>query len=431
LVEEAVIDQNKSNKIISRIKQQLIVNGSIKESNKMDEIVYELLRGNTIIFINKIDISLIIESRKLEKRSIEKPENEVMLLGSKDAFTEDIETNCSMLLKRLPIPELRFEAFTIGKRSRTKVKLTWIEGIADPKIVEEARMRIKRIDIDVVSGIGVLAELIEENPLSIFSKYRQTERPDMASKYLADGYIVVTCDCSPFALIMPILFWDNFKSVDDYEDRTVFSTSIRILRHIAFVIAVIICPLYLSFVTYNHTIVPPTLALSIAAAREGVPFPSVVEVLLMNLFTDILRESGIRMPGVGGYSIGTLGAVVIGQAAVAAGIVSSSVIIVVAISSIAVFAISISSFVNTSRILNYIFILSSAVLGIVGLINAVIFVIWHAISLRSLGIPYLYPVIPFDWEGFKDTFTRPKLGVLTKRTKLLAPLNRVRMGNKK
>ncbi len=422
---------NNPNDVIPSIKEILIINANIKESTEMDEIIHELLLGNTIIIIDKEKTALIIGSRKIEKRSVEKPENEVMVLGSKEAFVEDIETNCSMLIKRLPIPELRFEAFTVGKRSRTKVKLAWLEGIANKEIVEEARYRIKRIDADIGTGVGVLGEYIEENPLTIFYKFRETERPDMASRYLSEGYIVILCDLSPFALLMPLVFWDNFKSIDEYEDRVFPATFIRILRYLSFIISITISSLYLSFVTYNHSIVPPALAMSIADARKGVPFPTVVELLLMTLATDILREAGLRMPGLVGYALGTLGAVVIGQAAVMAGIVSAPVIIVVAISAISVFAIAMTTMVNTSRILNYMFILSSAFFGMFGLISAIIITVWHAISLKSLDVPYLYPVVPFEWEGFKDTFIRPRLSALTSRLKLIAPSNRYKIGTNK
>ena len=290
--------------------------------------------------------------------------------------------------------------------------------------------RLNNIDIDMVDGVGVLAELINDKPTGIFTTYQQTERPDVVAKRLSEGHFCILSNNSPFALICPMNFWDNFKTMDDYSESPAASSLLRIIRFIAFIIATIISPLYLSSVTYNHTIVPPSLALNISVGREGVPFPSIIELIGMTIIIDIIREAGIRMPGMIGYFIGTLGAVIIGQAAVTAGYVSASLIIVVAFSAIASFAISSTILVNPSRIINYFLILLSGVFGMFGFLNGIFIIFWRLATLESFGVPYLYPVIPLEFGGWKDIFFRAPLRLLKKRLKLIAPVNDKRIGNK-
>jgi spore germination protein KA len=413
--------------ILMLIRSTFLSASNVKETNEMEQVVESLLNGDTVLFINSTNTALIIDSRKIVSRSIEKPENESTVLSSMESFVEDLNANCGMIIKRLPTPNLRFEIVTVGVLSHTKLKLIWIEGIANTTIIEEARRRINRINIDNVDGIGVLAELIEDTPLSIFPKYRQTQRPDVVTKNLTDGSFAVLCDNSPFAFLAPISIWDNFKTMDDYAERSTSASYLRLIRYVAFFASVIISPLYLSFVTYNQIIVPQSLAVTISTGREGVPFPTVVELLVMTMGITVIREASLRIPGAVGYFVGSIAAVVIGQATVAAGYVSASIIIIVAVSEISSFALSTTTMVYTSRLINYFFIVLAGMFGMFGLINGVAIILWYVASLESFGVPYLYPLVPFDFAGMKDTFIR--LGTANKRLRILAPFNRIRIGN--
>jgi spore germination protein KA len=431
LLNETIDTEKEHNDILTIIQSKLICAPDIKKSSNMEDIVKGLLSGNTVLFVNNIKDAVIIGTRKIEKRAIEKPENEVTIFASMESYTEDFYTNCSMIMKRLPTPALRFEDFYVGTLSNSHVRLMWIEGIANEKVISEVRQRIQKVNIDYVEGVGVLAELIEESPLSLLPKYRQTQRPDTTAKNLAEGHFAILCDNSPFALIAPVALWDNFKSMDDYTERPVIASFLRLTRYISFILAVTVSPLYLSFVTYNHSIVPPALAVNIANGRAGVPFPSVLELLIMTLAITIIREASLRIPGSVGYFVGTLAAIIIGQAAVTAGYVSASLIIVVAISAIASFAISSTMLVYPARMLNYFFIILSSLFGMFGLINGVVIVVWHLVSLESFGVPYLYPLVPFDLNGIKDTFIRAPFTGLKNRLRILSPFNRNRMPDKK
>lgn len=394
----------------------------------MGEVIQKLVSGCAVLFLEGASHALVIGSRKVEKKAVEVPANETTVLGSQESFTDDLTTNTCLILKRLPVPDLRFEEYTVGRLTQTKVELIWLDGIADPNIIQEAKNRLGRIDIDNVDGIGTLAQLIEDKTWSIFPKFRQTERPDTTVKNLTDGRFAILCDNGPFAFIAPITFWENFKTMDDYQDKPIVSSYLRIVRYVGFLLATLISSLYLAFVTYNQVIIPPSLAINIAAGREGVPLPSVVELLLLTFLMTIIREAGLRLTGSVGYFIGTLAAVVIGQAVVTAGYVSASLIIVVAISTISNFAISTTTFVYPAKLLNYFFILLAGMFGIFGIVNGLVFFYWHLVSLSSFGVPYLYPVVPFEKDGFKDTFVHFSYGAIKKRMKRLAPQNRVKVG---
>lgn len=220
--------------ILSFIKAQVISVTEAKQAGSMAEIIGNILNGDTVLFIEGVNSALIIGSRKVEKRSVESPENESTVLGSQESFTDDLETNTSLIIKRLPVQNLRFEEFTVGTLTCTKLRLIWLEGVSNPTAINEARIRIQKIDIDRVDGIGVIAELIEDKPMALFPKYRQTERPDVTVKNLTDGRFAVICDNSPFAFIAPCLFWDHFKTTDDYQERPLVSGYLRIIRYVSF-----------------------------------------------------------------------------------------------------------------------------------------------------------------------------------------------------
>lgn len=414
------------------LTQSLFISSiNTKIINKKKDAIGELLRGNSVVFFEECSDILIVESSKGEKRSIGKPENESAVFSAKDAFVEDLQTNIGMVIKRLPIPNLKFETFTLGKLSCTNTRVLWINGLANDEILDELRNRLAKVRLKMVDGTSTLAELIQDKPTSLFPTCRLTERPDLVSRALSEGHIAILCNNSPFALIIPMSFWDSFKNMDDYSQLPVAGSLLRIIRIIAFFIASFISPLYLSFVTYNHTIVPPSLALNISQGREGVPFPSIIELVAMTIIIDIIREAGTRMPGMVGYFIGTLGAVIIGQAAVAAGYVSVSLIIVVAFAAIASFAISSTILVNTSRIINYFLILLAGSLGIFGFFYGSFIVLWRMSILESFGVPYLYPVVPFELKGWTDLFIRTPFKMLENKLSLITNTSKIKPKNRK
>ncbi len=411
------------------IRTSFLTTVEVKENDRMEQVLAAVLGGSTALFIDGAATALVIDTKGFRQRSIDRPETEVSVRGGQDAFVEDLSTNFSMLRRRLPTDHLRAEAFVIGRLSRTKVRLAWLEGVINPKMVDEVRRRIQRIDVDFAYGSGLLAELIEDNPCSIWPQYRLTERPDVLAANMAEGRFAVFVDGSPFVLVAPVIFWQNLQTADDYAEKPVVGTFFRILRQVGFYTAMMGSGLYTAIVSFHQSIIPPSLAIRIAAGRAGVPLPTLGEMLLTTMAIDLLREAGVRLPRAVGAAVGILGAVVIGQAAVAAGFVSSGLIIVVAVSAIANFAIPTVSFANAVRLANYFLIILGGTLGLFGVTLGMIYLLWQVVSLRSFGIPYYYPVAPGELYGLKDTLVRAPFWQLRRRPSLLAPENQVRMGD--
>ncbi|MFZ5644752.1 MAG: spore germination protein [Bacillota bacterium] len=381
------------------IRSRILTTVDIKETNRIEQVITAVLKGNTCLFVDGTDSAMIIGNVRFEKRSITAPETDTSVRGSREGFIEDIATNVSMVRRRLPTPDLRFETFFLGRFSRTEVRLAWIEGIVNPEIIEEARVRIRRIDIDYVYDSSLIAELIEDKPTSLWPQIQLSERPDVVAANMVEGRFAVFCNGTPFVIIAPLLFWQNLQTPDDYTERPLAGTLFRLLRHGAFYVSLMASPVFIAIVSYHPSMIPQTLAMRIAAGREGVPFPSVFEALLLTLTIDTLREAGTRLPRAIGTAVAVLGAVIIGQAAVAAGFVSPAIIIIVSIAAIANFTIPSLDLANATRIANYFLIILGGVLGLLGVTAGMVLLLYSAVSLRSFGIPLFYPVAPGELYG--------------------------------
>ena len=220
------------------LKTSVIIAPKTRTAEKMKEVFSGLMRGSTIVFVNGTKKALIVESRAIQNRPIEKPETEATSLGSLDSLTEDIDTNCNLVSKRLPTPDLRIKRFSVGRLSQTEVKLLWIDGVVNSAAVEEAEKRIQKVDIDVLDGVGMLAGLIRDRPLSIFPTFKQTQRPDVIAKSLSDGQFVILCDSSPLGFIGPVSFWDHFKTMDDYSQNPIAASYLRLICYSSIALAV-------------------------------------------------------------------------------------------------------------------------------------------------------------------------------------------------
>jgi len=400
----------------------------VKEIKEIEQAITAVLYGNVCLFVDGTDSALVIGNIKFDKRSIEVPETDTVVRGSREGFIEDISTNVSMVRRRLCSPDLRFETYFLGRISSTEIRLSWIEGLANPKIIEEARTRIQRVDIDYIHGSGLIAELIEDKPSSLWPQVHMSERPDVVASNLVEGRFAIFCNGFPYVIIAPSLFWQNLQTPDDYSEKPLVGSFFRLLRHMAFYLALMMSPLFVAIVSFHPSIIPQLLALKIAAGREGVPLPSIFEALLLTVMIDLLREAGARLPKPIGVAVAVLGAVIIGQAAVAAGFVSPTVIIVISVAAIANFSIPSLELANAVRIANYFLIILGGTLGLLGVTVGMAWLLWTVISLRSFGIPLFYPVAPGENYGLKDIFFRAPVWQLRKRPSLLAQDNKKRMG---
>ncbi|TCP22661.1 spore germination protein KA [Scopulibacillus darangshiensis] len=375
-------------------------------ANYKHEAVWHILSGCAVIFIEGITKALAIEINGTESRAITEPTTQTIVRGPKDAFVEDINTNISLVRRRLKNPRLRFETYHIGKDTLTSVNIGFIEGTVNEEIIAEVRKRISRIDINAIFDSGNLEELITDKTFTPFPTIYSTERPDTVTSNLIEGKVAIFVGGSPFILLVPTVFTDFFEVSEDYYVHFFLASFLRIIRYMAFLIALLLPSFYVAIMTFHHELIPTRLFFSLAAQREGVPFPTVVEVLLMEITFEFLREAGARMPRAVGQTISIVGALVIGQAAVEAGIVSNAMIIIVAITGICNYVSPVYNFGSSSRLLRFLFIFFSALLGFYGIILIVMLLVAHLVSLRSFGIPYLAPVAPFIIEDQDDVFVR-------------------------
>lgn len=397
------------------LKSCLLTSADIKEGNSVGAVLDLVLVGNVAIFIDGFDRALVVDCKGWKDRGVDEPEAEAFVRGPREGFSETIRTNTTMLRRRIKTPNLRFIDYKIGRMTKTDVIITYIEGLANPATVQEVRNRIESIDVDGVLETGYIEDFIKDNYWTPFTLLDRTERPDKVAGALLEGRIAILVDGTPFALIVPVVFSEFLQSPEDYYEGNDY---IRPLRWGALILTIFFPSLYVALTTFHQEMIPAGLALSMAAGREGVPFPAVVEALLMELAFDFLREAGIRMPRSVGQAIGVVGAVVLGQAAVAAGIVSPFIVIVVSLTAIASFLIPNYSASIAVRFIRYPMLFLAGAFGLVGIFWGGMFLLLHLASLRSFGVPYLYPVAPSVPGEWRDVFVRSPWWSINRRPRL-------------
>ncbi len=412
--------------LITLLQTDILSIHNISRINTMYDVVLAVLGGDTALFVDGTDQVLIISSKGWKSRAIEEPQSEALIRGPRDGFTEDIRTNTVLIRRRLRDPNLRFHSERIGRRAQKEVIITYIEGIVHPDLVKEVKRRMKTIDMDDSEGAGYIEQWIADSFLSPFPLILNTERPDKVSTALLQGKVAILVDGTPFSLILPITLVSAFQSPEDYYSHWLISTLIRILRMIAAFISTFLPALYIALVEYHHGMIPSKLAFSIAGTREGVPFPAVVEAIMMEVTLEILREAGIRLPKPIGQTIGIVGGLVIGEAAVAAGIVSPIMVIVVSLTAITSFVLPTYSFSMAFRIIRFLVMIAAAFLGLYGVIFAYIMINIHIVNLKSFGIPYSSPFAPNFMNDWKDMILRAPVTMLDKRPQMLQPVDKER-----
>lgn len=365
--------------------------------------IYDFVNnGFLIIFYKKI---YAVEVKAKLDRGINNIQSELSLSGPKDSFSENYNTNLGLIRRRIKSCDLKVMNLDIGVRSKNKVGILYIDDIVDKKIVKRIDEVLRRIDIDGIIDSSYL-KITLEGQKSFFPTIMMSERPDKSAMALLEGKVVILVDMSPYALILPSFFIDFFHTTDDYYQKSFNTTFIRIIRFFAFLIAIFTPACYIAVTTRNYDIVPLDLLLMLKAGRTFVPFPAYIEALFMIVCFEILKESDIRMSNTSGSSISILGGLILGDAAVSAGIVSPIMIIVVAISSIAGLVFSSIELVNALRLYKIILLLLGTLLGIYGVIIGTIYMIYKLLTLKIFGIPYLVPFIPFDKNEINDSFIK-------------------------
>jgi spore germination protein KA len=386
---------NKNTKIsVDYITDNLLAINQVIRQTDYKEIIKQILNGLTALFVEGNQECVLIESRGYEKRSVSTPLDESVIKGPQEAFTENLRTNLTLVRKIIKNKDLVTEMMPIGKAENTACAIMHIKGITNPKIVQEVKRRISSIDIDFIAGDGGLDQLIEDHPFSLFPQILSTERPDRTASFLMDGKVAIICDGSPYASIVPITFFRFFHSAEDGTLRWQFGTFLRLIRMVAAFFAMFLPGLFIALTLYHQEVIPTELLFSFSKAKENIPIPIILELLVMELSFELMREAGIRLPGAIGQSLGIIGAIVLGSTAVAAGIVSPILIMVVSITGLCGFAIPNFSIAFGVRIMRFIFIFFGVIAGFYGIAAGIFIFGGLACSMKSFGVPYFSPVAP-------------------------------------
>ena len=371
----------------------------VKKLENLDESIDAMLAGNAVFFIDGYDKAMKISSKGYPSTGVMEAESEKVLRGSREGFSDSVKSNSALIRKRLRDIRLKVEEYKIGVRSHTLTQVLYMDDLVHEGLLEEVKERLEEFQIDGILDSGMLEQLTEDVWYSPFPQYQTTERPDRAVQEILKGKVVILCDNSPEALILPGNFSSFMESSEDWYHRFEMASFLRILRYLAVIMATVLPGLYLAVIRFHTQILPSALILSFAEAREGVPFSSVVELIFLELAFELIREAGVRVPGSLGNAIGIVGGLVIGQAAVEANLVSPIVVMIVALTALGSMTVPNEEFAAAFRLVKYGFLILGGYLGIYGIVLGVYLVIGHLAGLISFGIPYLVPFIKKEQKG--------------------------------
>lgn len=389
--------------------------GQVSIASKTIDIIDKILTGHIVLLFKNKPQAIVINLQKFEGRGIEASEIEPSTKGPKESFTENLDTNLALIRRRIPHPDCKIINLTLGTYSKTNVAVVYISSIASASLVQKVLGRLKKINTDTISGSNVLEEALDENPWTIFPTVLETDRPDKVVSALLEGRIALLHNNNPFALIVPTFFVSFFQATDDYYRNFYIGTLLRYARYLSVLITVFLPAFYVSFTTFNQELIPTSLLITLANQRAGVPFPVVVEALMMGAAFEILKEAGTRLPKPIGQAVSIVGALIIGDAAVSAGIVSPAMVIVTALTAIASFTIPSQELEVPIILLRLVITIVSGLLGFWGILIISILVLGHLASLRTLGIPYTSPLAPLNIEDLDDILVRAPFRINQKR----------------
>ena len=388
------------------VRTQVVTAAGMTSETELHQVVQELCHGKTALLVDGVPHAIMIELVGYDTRNVQEPIGEPVVRGPRDGFVESLQTNLSLIRRRIASPLLRFDRMLLGRWTQTPVVIVYIHGLAPESLVHEVRRRVGAIDVDGIIDTSYIEEFIEDTPYTVFPQVLNTERPDTVVANLLEGRVAILADGSPFALIVPTSLWALMVAAEDYYQRWDGATLVRMLRYALVTLEVLLPSMYVVATTFHPEMLPATMLISIAAAREAVPFASFTEVLLMEITFEALREAGVRLPRPIGQTIGIVGAIVIGEAAVSAQIVSAPVVIIVAFTGISSFAIPHFNVGIAFRVVRFFILILSGLFGLLGLSIGVMLLILHLAALKSFGQPYLAPVSPIRWTGLQDTIVR-------------------------
>lgn len=396
----------------------------------LQEILSKIITGDIFIYVEEENEIVLFPLYKEEKRALDKAETESAVLGPQLAFTESLGTNLNVIRQLIRSPDLVLEKIIVGERIPHEVRLIYLKSIANEADVNTMRQRIQDLDVDEIEDSTVLKQYIEDSSLSLFPQFNTTELPDLLGYTVKKGKIGILAENSPMAFIGPSTFFSFLESTEDMYMRWAAGSALRLLRMAAIVVSLVLTPLYVAVVTYQYELIPTQLLVSIGQSRAAVPFPPILEAILIELMIELLREAGTRLPTKVGQTMGIVGGIVIGEAAVQAGLTSNILIIVVAVSALASFTTP-SYLLGTSfRVIRFPMILLAGLHGIIGIMFGICLLIIHLLRTTSLGRPYLSPVYPLRLQDFNKVFFRSPSQGHYKRASMYRPKGLIRYSKK-
>lgn len=406
-----------SEAIISSIKEKVYT---------LDEAKEALLNGHILLNEAVINEWWAIPLQSPLSRSIESSETESILYGAKDSFSEQIDQNITLIRRRLPIMELKSESFTIGSLSKTTVVLLYIEGLTNPDFITIAKEGINNIDYDFFTDSSQVSALMEKGNNSVFPQFQQTDRPDVCARALGIGQLIILVNNTPFALIAPVTLFDLFQSPEDYINRWVVASFLRVIRYVSFFLSIVLIPLYVALTTFHFQMIPLQMLFVLTESRSKLPFTPFWEAFIMLIILEIIKEASLRMPTKAGQTLGVIGGIVIGQASVEAGFASKVLIVLVGIAAIASFLVPNYLLTKANTLIQFILLFLASQLGVIGIAMGLIGILSHLNSLTSLKQPYLAPLAPLYMKDWKDVFIRGPIKTAKERPEYLKPLKKWR-----
>lgn len=385
--------------LFDRVKEALVPNNQVSTAHTFARVVEDILNGNTVLLIDGYNQALLLETKGWHYRSVSTPQVEAVIRGPQEAFTEQIRVNTSLVRKIIHRPSLVTEFIKVGNSAPMQCAVMYLDDLANPDLVREVKRRLESVHGDFVHETGLLEQMIEDSPWHMVPQVLSTERPDRVSASLLEGQVAILIDGNPFVMVVPCTFFSLMQAPEDAYIRWPLGSFVRVIRYVGLFLALLLPAHYVAIIAYHQEFIPTDLLLAITGAREKVPFPSIVEVLVMELSFELIREAGIRIPGTVGTTLGIVGALILGQAAVAANIVSPILIIVVAVTALGSFAIPNYSFSLTIRVLRFFYIFLASLAGLLGILVGFFVHVGAMATLKSFGAPFLAPVAPVTRKG--------------------------------
>lgn len=423
------VDLQSPSQLFTYVKENILTVGNVEDISDWSKLLHNILSGQTILLLEGWDQAVSCGAQGGELRAITEPTTEPSVRGPRESFVESYIVNTAMVRQRIKSPNLWLETMQLGEITQTNVGVMYVKGIVNDKLLTEVKERLGKIEVDEITGSNTIEEWINDDIWTPWPTILTTERPDVVAGNLMEGRVAIFVDGTPIPLILPATWNQFFQTAEDYYLPWNIATFLRLLRYVTFLVSLFGPALFIAFVSFHPELIPTSLLVSLMAQRQGIPFPVFIEALLMEFTFEVLREAGVRMPRPIGQAVSIVGALVIGEASVAAGIVSSSMVIVVAGTAIASFTMPHQSLMDSTRLLRFLMMILGASFGLYGIGLGIIVLVAHTCSLRSFGIPYLTPFAPFIITDWKDSIIRLPKPFLTTRPRLINQLKIKRTGN--